>query len=54
MTTFITWLASLAVFCYVLTRATGIKKQKNININFDDYKEKELGDFELPNDHKEF
>tara|TARA_Y100001973_G_C5122556_1_gene293522 strand:+ start:157 stop:270 length:114 start_codon:yes stop_codon:yes gene_type:complete len=37
-----------------MTRSTGIDKRKNIKINFDDYKEKELGDFELPNDHKEF
>ena len=54
MTTAIVWVISLGAFCYILTRSTGIDKRRNININFDDYKEKELGDIELSNDHKEF
>ena len=54
MTTAVIWILSLFVFCYVITRSTGIDKKHNLNIDFDDYKEKELGNIELPNDHKEF
>lgn len=54
MLTAIIWVLSLWAFCFILTRATKIKKTQHINVDFEDYKEKELGKIELPNDYKEF
>ncbi len=54
MTTAIIWILSLFAFCYIMTRSTGVDKRQKLDINFDDYKEKELGNIKLPDDHKEF
>jgi hypothetical protein len=46
------WLLSLYAFVHCYNNRK-IYKKKSIDINFDDYKEKELGNINLPNDHKE-
>jgi len=51
MTTVIIWILSLCAFCYVITRST---TGQDIDIDFDDYKEKELGDIEIFKDEAEF
>jgi hypothetical protein len=54
MTTVITWILSLCAFCYILTRSTGIDRRQKLDIDFDDYKEKELGDMGIFKDEAEF
>ena len=54
MITVTIWLLSLCAFCFIMTRSTGIDKRQKLDIDFDDYKEKELGTIKLPSDYKEF
>ena len=54
METFTIWLISLGAFCYIFTRATKINKNRKLDIDFDDYKEKELGDIGIFKDEVEF
>ena len=55
MKTVITWILSVFTFYIIFTQSKKLANNKpKIDINFDDYKENEIGDIKFQNDYKEF